>query len=313
MKKRIAIIVPCFNEEEALPHLASALEKTRASLKNYQTDIIFVNDGSTDNTQYILTDLVLNNPHIYYREFAYNAGHQSALRAGISAASNYDAAIMMDADLQHPPELIPRMIKTWEEGNKIVQMIRKDRVGEIGLLKHITSRGYYYIINRLSDLRLDYGASDFRLIDREVINAIVDSRERDLFLRGYFSWLKVPKATVQYRPNKRIAGSSKYSFGKMIDLAFKGILQFSEKPLQIAVTMGIVLALFAFVYGFVLFIRYFAGSHVVSGWTSQMLTMLFLFGITFIMLGIIGTYLAHLIRIEKQRPEYIIASEKLPK
>lgn len=313
--KKIIVTIPCYNEGEALTFTIDALSVVRKQLdKKYQLDIMLINDGSTDNTQDVIEAAAKTHDFIYYRQFAHNAGHQSALRAGLNASVNYDAVIMMDADMQHPPELIPEMIRQWEQGAKIVQMTRDDNAKDTGKFRYLTSRLYYKVINRVSDLNLEYGASDFRLIDKTVAQTVARSREHDLFLRGYFSWLKVPRVTIAYKPNPRIAGVSKYSLRKLLDLAYKGILQFSEKPLRIAVGIGVVFALVSLVYGLYLVFAYVAGiDRLVSGWTSLMVILLFCFGINFILLGIIGSYLAHSISIQKQRPEFIIATEKLPK
>ena len=313
-QKKIIIVLPCYNEGEALTYTIDALAKARKEIsKKYRLDVMFVNDGSSDNTQEVIEKAAAQHDFIYYRQFAHNAGHQSALRAGLNAATGYDATIMMDADMQHPPELIPKMIEAWEErGVKVVQMTRDDSTKDVGFAKYITSVWYYKFINWISDLSLEYGASDFRLIDRTVTETVAKSPENNLFLRGYFSWLKVPRETIPYHPNKRVAGVSKYSLRKLLDLAYKGILQFSEKPLRIAVTLGIVFALASIVYGIILTVLYFMGVHAVDGWTSLMVALLFCFGINFILLGIIGNYMAHSISIQKQRPEYIIATQKVP-
>jgi glycosyltransferase involved in cell wall biosynthesis len=311
--KHLVVVVPCYNEEETLPHLISALQKVRSSIKEYSIDVLLVNDGSTDKTQQTIEKICSNDDQFFFVSLANNAGHQSALRAGINKAVNYDAAIMMDADMQHPPELIPRMIDAWVNGAKIVQMVRSDTATEAGALKYLTSKSYYRVINALSSINLEYGASDFRLIDKLVIETVACSKEKDLFLRGYFSWLPVPKKSIPYIPQKRIAGSSKYSFRKMMSLAYEGILQFSEKPLLMAVVVGATLSALSLIYGLVIIIRYILGAHLVSGWTSLMVTVLFCFGINFMLIGIIGAYLAHAIRLEKQRPEFIVASEKTPK
>lgn len=310
--KKIVVIVPCYNEGEGLAHIISALTAIHARMaKKYSLDVLLINDGSSDNTQEVIETLSKLNSFIYWREFAHNAGHQSALRAGLNAAVDYDAAIMMDADMQHPPEKIPLMIEKWEDGAKVVQMVREDNAKEAGRLKYITSLLYYRLINALSDLNLEYGSSDFRLIDRTVTEIVASSRESDLFLRGYFSWLPVRRVVLSYIPNKRIAGVSKYNLKKLFELAYKGILQFSEKPLRIAVSIGTALAMISIIYGITLALLYFVGGAQVSGWTSLMVVMLFCFGVNFILLGIIGTYLAHSISIQKQRPEYVISNEKL--
>jgi dolichol-phosphate mannosyltransferase len=311
--KRIALVIPCYNEEGSLPHTLRALIEARKKIpKAYHADIIFVNDGSADTTEKLLEEASREHDFIYYRSFARNVGHQSALRAGLNAAADYDAVVMLDADLQHPPELIPDMIKQWEAGYKIVQMIRNDSTSEAGMLQYIRSRGYYWVLTAISDIKLEYGASDFRLIDGSVAKQVAQSPERHLFLRGYFAWMPVSRTTINYKPNKRIAGTTKYTLRKLLDLAYKSILQFSEKPLRMAVTLGLAIAFASIVYGVVLIALYVSGEHTVSGWTSLMVAMLFCFGVNFIILGIIGHYLAHSLSIQKQRPEFVVAAEKLP-
>ena len=314
-KKKIVAIIPCYNEGESLVFTIDALQSVHNKIaKQYQLDVIFVNDGSADNTQEVIAAAAATHDFIFYRQFSRNAGHQSALRAGLDAAVDYDAAIMLDADMQHPPELIPKMIKKWEEGYKVVQMIREDDAKQAGTAKYMLSRSYYKVMGAVSELNLEYGASDFRLIDKAITRTVAESKERDLFLRGYFSWLPTSRTTIAYKPNKRIAGSTKYTFKKSMDLAYKGILQFSEKPLRIAGGIGIGLALASVLYGLTLLCLYsFDIIHAVSGWMSLMVVVLFCFGINFIMLGIIGTYLAHSISIQKERPEFVIADEKLRK
>lgn len=313
-KQRIIVIVPCYNEEGSLGAFVETFDPVRTKLmKTYNIDLLLVNDGSSDRTQDIINRLTKKYSYIYYRHFAHNAGHQSALRAGLNIAENFDAAIMMDSDLQHPPGCIPDMLREWERtGANLVQMLRNDSAKEVGLFKYWTSRAYYWAINALSGLNMEYGSSDFRLIDGSVIRTVAASPERDLFLRGYFSWLPVKRVTLDYKPNKRFAGQSKYTLKKMLNLAGKGVLQFSEKPLTLAVNIGLLIAFISFVYGVYLIVSYFAGGRVVSGWTSLMVSMLFCFGINFILLGFIGKYLAHAISLQKQRPEYIIAEEYLP-
>ncbi len=312
--KKVIIVVPCYNEEEALPHLIKVLAAIRKQLaKTYQIDILFVNDGSADGTQSVIEKASRADDCIYFRQLSHNAGHQSALRAGLNASVNYDAAIMMDADMQHPPELIADMLKAWRKGAKIVQMTRRDSTRQAGTLKYLTSRLFYKLLNGMSDLKLEYGASDFRLVDQAIVKALAASRENDLFLRGYFSWLPVSRTTIEYTPNNRVAGTSKYTVSKLFNLAYRSVIQFSEKPLRISVLIGITIALLSLLYGLFIVILYlFDGKTGVSGWTSLMVVMLFCFGINFILLGIIGSYLAHSISIEKQRPEFIVAAEKLP-
>lgn len=312
---KIIAILPCYNEEESLHYTIDALETVRKKLPSkYLLDFLFVNDGSSDKTQAVIELAAQKNSHIYFREFSQNAGHQSALRAGINAAIDYDAVIMLDADMQHPPKLIPEMIKEWEAGFDVTQMIRDDDTEDVGSLKFFIRKANYSVFRFISGLQLEYGASDFRIVDKSVINIVANSKENDLFLRGYFSWLPVKRTIIKYKPSKRVAGTSKYSFRKLYKLSYNSVLQFSEKPLRIAVTIGIIMALIAIIYGGTLATLYLLGTHkTVSGWASLMIVMLFCFGINFILLGIIGHYMAHSINLQKQRPEYVIANEKLPK
>lgn len=313
-RKNIVVLVPCYNEEAVLAHFVEAFAGVRGQLADkISVDLLFINDGSTDKTLSIIKKYAKANKYIYYRSFSVNTGHQSALRAGIAAAGDYDAVIMMDADLQHPPACIPKMLDKWQESSAgIVQMLRQDSKKDVGFVKYATSRLYYSVINWLSNLRLEYGASDFRLIDKKVVSIVNHSPENDLFLRGYFSSLPIKRETVDYIPAARIAGNSKYTFRKMYKLAREGILQFSEKPLYIAVNVGLLFAVLSFLYGLYLVFEYFAGSGRVSGWTSLMVLLLFCFGINFILIGIVGRYLAHGISLQKKRPEYVIAEESLP-
>lgn len=312
-ENRIAVVIPCYNEDAGLKHLLEALEKQRKKVKKYELDIILVNDGSSDNTLDTIKAVIVKQPKgIYFRSFAKNSGHQSALRAGLEVCADYEAVIMLDADMQHPPELIPKMIAAWENGASIVQMVRDDSASEVGLIKYVTSKLYYKIINGISSLNLEYGASDFRLIDQTVTRTVIASKEKDLFLRGYFAWLPTSRVSLAYKPAERFAGSSKYTFRKMLDLAMKGVMQFSEKPLQIAMNIGALMATASILYAIFIIFLYFTGDYVVSGWTSLMVVLLFCFGINFMLLGIIGRYLAHSLSLQKDRPEYIVAQEYLP-
>ncbi len=312
--KVVAVVVPCYNEADSLEKLIQEVKKQEVKLaKSYKLELILIDDGSKDNTVAIIKRLAKIHSNIFYRSLSANAGHQAALRAGIQCATTHDAVLMMDGDLQHPPQNIPEMIRLWDkEGYDIVQMTREDSGKDAGFLKYVTSKLYYKVINSLSGLSLEYGSSDFRIIDKSVANTVQNSRETDLFLRGYFSWIKASKITVGYAPAKRFAGHSKYTFKKMLRLAFQGILQFSEKPLYMGVYFGGLLAAGSLIYGTILTILHIRGSYTVSGWTSLMVVVLLFFGFTFILMGLISIYLAHSIRIEKARPEYIVTDESLP-
>lgn len=312
MKKTIAIVMPCYREEASLPHTVSEIQDVLLKVNSaYNADILLVNDGSPDDTLKTIKQLSKKYQNVFYRSFSKNVGHQSALRAGLDAATSYDAVIMMDADLQHPPSMIPEMIIEWEKGAKIVQMVRNDSHKDVGRIRYIVGRFYYWFINSISDIKLEYGASDFRLIDKSVTQTLQESVEKRLFLRGYFSWLPVSRSTISYTPGKRVAGTSSYTFKKLMQLSYSSILQFSEKPLRISVSLGLLMAAASFLYGAITVAMYFFGTFSPSGWTSLMTIVLFCFGINFILIGIIGHYLGHTTGLIKQRPEYIISEEKV--
>lgn len=312
-KQEILVIVPCYNESGSFEALVVAFNKVREQLqKDYSLDLLLVNDGSEDNTQELIENFANKYKYIQFRQLAGNVGHQSALRAGLDAAKGYNAVIMMDGDLQHPPVCIPEMLKKWQQtGANVVQMVRNDSHKDVGWAKYLTSRFYYRMLSYLSGLKMEYGSSDFRLIDASVVKTVAASPERNLFLRGYFYWLPVKRVSLQYVPEKRFAGESKYTLKKMLILARQGVLQFSEKPLKIAINLGLLIAFLSFIYGLYLIVSFYLGDRVVSGWTSLMVAMLFCFGVNFVLVGFIGRYLAHSLSLQKRRPEYMIEGEKI--
>lgn len=312
-KSKIAVVVPCYNEAEGLEYFHKETRKVCNKLsKQASFDIIFVNDGSADNTQDVIESIEKHDTHVRHIAFAANFGHQSALRAGLTFATPlYDAIIMLDADLQHPPKYFKDMLDLWEQGNLIVQMVRNDKANKPSLFKYATSKTYYKVINGMANLELEEGASDFRLIDQTVARTIADSPEQNIFLRGYFAWLPVKRVSLSYVPQDRKFGKTKYSLKKMLTLGYQGVLQFSEKPLIFTMSVGIFTAFAAILYGLVLVIQKLNGDPAVSGWTSMMAVMLFCFGLNFIFLGVIGMYLAHNMKITKSRPEYIIRDQNV--
>jgi len=312
-KPTVVVVVPCFNEGESLPHFFKEVNRELKQLKNkYQLQLLFVNDGSTDNTQKIIGHLCNRHQQVFYINFAANFGHQSALRAGLAASSHADAVIMLDADLQHPPAYFGKILELWEQGYQIVQMVREDSLKKLGPLKFLTSKSYYAIINRLSGLSLESGASDFRLVDGSIIRSLSSSPEQKIFLRAYFSWIPSKRITLSYKPAKRAKGESKYTYKKMLKLGTEGVMRFSEKPLLLTMALGLVIATFSFLYGLYIIIAKLAGSQTVSGWASLMTIVLFFFGMNFVFLGVLGAYIAQNNRIVKSRPEYVIVDHKLP-
>lgn len=269
-------------------------------------EVIYVDDGSNDATLKNLMALSDKHKSVQYISFSRNFGHQAALRAGLAYAHG-DAVISMDADLQHPPEMLPEMIAKWREGFEVVYTIRKD-TAKTGLLKRVTSSIFYKITNFLSGLKIEEGAADFRLLDRKVVDVINSQREADIFLRGYISWLGFKQIGLPYVPAERFSGTSKYTFKKMFKLATSGMTQFSTKPLKLAFTLAFIAFLISVGYVLYAIITALHGS-TVSGWLSLVILIVFLQGVQFLVLGLLGEYLGRTFMQTKNRPEYVIAEK----
>lgn len=302
MTKKISIVVPACNEEGNIPVLVDALENVLSKL-DYDYQLIFVDDGSTDGTLALLKAISTTKPHIRYIGLSRNFGHQNALKAGLDLAGG-DAVIMMDGDMQHPPELIPIMLEEWEAGNDIVYTIRKDHQ-DMPMMKRKTSNMFYNLINNLSDIELEQGTADFRLMDRRVVNVFREFKETDLFLRGLVKWMGFQQSGIEYEPAERLKGKSKYTMKKMIRFALQGITSFSTKPLYIATYLGMCFSLISLLYVPYIIYSYYFG-HAISGWTSIIATIAFFGGLQLMILGIIGMYLGKLFQQSKQRPHYIV-------
>ena len=298
----ISIIIPAYNEEKNIYLIYSRLEEL---LRNYlDYEIIFIDDGSTDNTLNHIKDIRQSNARVHYLVFSRNFGHQNALKAGFDF-SRGNCVISLDADLQHPPELIVEMIDKWKQGFDIVYTIREDDKRS-SLLKRVTSGLFYKIINLLSDLNVKKGAADFRLLDRKVVDVLKKFNEHFLFYRGLVSWLGFKKYAIKYAPNERFGGKSKYSLKRMISFALNGITSFSIRPLRVSIFLGLFLSIISFCYGFyAVFMKLFT-NRAISGWASVLTSVLFIGGMQFMFLGILGEYLGKLFIESKKRPNYII-------
>jgi dolichol-phosphate mannosyltransferase len=312
MKKEIegtiSIIIPCFNEESNLSEIYSRLLLTLNS-NSIRYEIIFINDGSQDDTSLILERLSKQDKHTHFITFSRNFGHQAALKAGLDFCTG-EAAISMDADLQHPPEMIPKFVEKWRDGYDIVYTQRQPSK-DTSFLKRILSLYFYKLMNSLSDISFDNGIADFRLLDRKVIDMIKNTPESNLFLRGYISWIGFKTFKIIYQPNKRFTGTTKYSYRKMMSLAVNGITSFSIKPLRISILLGIAISTLTFFYSIYAIIMYMFNDKTISGWTSVILSILFIGGIQLLMLGIIGQYLGNLFMQAKHRPDYIIQDKSI--
>ena len=306
--KKISIVIPAHNEEGNIFLIHQRIKKVFSELQNYHFEIIFVNDGSRDQTQAKIEELASQFEEVKFIEFSRNFGHQPAVKAGIDR-SNGNAVISMDADLQHPPELIPDMIKKWEEGFDIVYTIRT-YPKEISAFKRKTSSLYYKFLSKISDVNLrEGGGSDFRLMDSSVVDVVRNMNESDIFLRGLSNWMGFRQTGIHFTAGERAFGESSYNLQKMMRFAFTGITAFSVKPLYLAAYLGFIFSAIAVLgYGIYVIHSFVSGTEI-SGWASLIMTVVFFGGIQLIILGIIGIYLGKIFKQVKERPNYIIRSK----
>lgn len=303
----LSIVVPCHNEQENLTPLYEALLAALASVK--RLEIILVDDGSTDNTLAQIRTMSDSDPRIRYISFTRNFGHQAAIKAGIDV-SRGDCVVMLDADLQHPPSLIPDMIAQWESGFRIVYTRRQTNQG-YSLLKRLTAKVFYRMMSSFSDVAMTEDSADFRLIDKQVVEVLRPMQDNFLFLRGLLPWMGYPSTVISFAVQPRHAGKTKYSLKKMISLALNGVTSFSVRPLRIASLLGGFISFLAFLYAlYAIYLRLFT-TEAVPGWTSVLVAVLFIGGMQLIVIGIIGEYLGKLFMQQKNRPPYILKESRL--
>ncbi len=305
--KSISIVVPMYYEEKVAEECYKRLKSVLDSC-GYEYELVFVNDGSRDGTLDILERIAVNDRNVKVLSFSRNFGHQVAVTAGIDKAKG-NAIIIIDADLQDPPELMPEMLKLWEQGYEVVYAKRKKRKGE-SAFKRISARMFYIVLDKLSDTRIPLDTGDFRLIDAKVADELRRMQEKNRFLRGMISWIGFKQIPIEYEREERFAGETKYPLKKMIKLALDGIISFSSKPLKLSQYLGffaVVCAIAIFVYSFVY--RIVGGKNLVSGWASIMTTVAFLGGVQLIAIGILGEYIGRMYEESKGRPLYIIEKE----
>ncbi|MEN9598766.1 MAG: hypothetical protein RL596_1077 [Bacteroidota bacterium] len=307
-QKTVSVVVPVWNERGNLPLLIEQVEAVFANLP-YKLSFIFVEDSSTDGTLDYIKQQAATHSHIFFISLTKSFGHQNALKAGLDRADT-DAVIMMDGDLQHPPTLIPELIAHWEKGYDIVYTIRNDHQ-EIPLLKKRTSNLFYDVINNLSDIELEQGAADFRLMDKKVVSVFRTFTESDIFMRGLVKWMGFPQIGIEYTSALRFQGESKYTLKKMLRFALQGITSFSTRPLYVAAYLGLFFSLFSLLYIPYIIYSYFFGT-LISGWASVIATIAFFGGLQLMILGIIGMYLGKLFMQSKHRPHYIVKESNLP-
>lgn len=306
--KKISIVIPAHNEEGNLSLIYQRIKTVFLSLNHYDFEIIFVNDGSRDRTQEKLFELSQQYHEVKFLEFSRNFGHQNAVKAGMDYSSG-NAVISMDADLQHPPELIPDLIKKWEEGYDIVYTIRR-YPKEISQFKKKTSSLFYRFLAGISDVNLtEGGGSDFRLMDASVVDVVRNMRESDIFLRGLANWMGFKQTGIHFTAGERMSGESSYNLKKMMKFAFTGITAFSVKPLYLAAYLGFLFSLFAILGYGIYVVHAFIAETEISGWASLIMTVVFFGGLQLIILGIVGIYLGKIFTQVKERPNYIIRSK----
>ncbi len=299
----LSFVIPIFNEEGNIQKLYEELVKVLD--KRLFWEIIFVDDGSSDSSWETITAIYKHDKRVRGLRFSRNFGHQYAFFAGLSAAHG-GAVITMDADLQHPPALIPKLLEEWYLGSKIVNTIRKDKEN-ISWGKKVSSKVFYKIFSVLSGLDLSAGMSDYRLLDRQVVDELVRLKEGALFLRGLVEWLGYKSSKVEFTCGDRFSGKSKYSGRKMFKFAWTGITSFSLVPLRIGIFLGLLTSLFAFfILTHALYMKFVTGN-VVPGWTSTTVIITLLFGVLFILIGIVGEYVGRILMQVQDRPKFIIS------
>ena len=304
---KVSVIIPVYNEEGCLANTEKRVLHVLEGYSDYE--IIFIDDGSEDNTLAILKKFHSENPKINFLSFSRNFGHQNALRAGTKHATG-DCIISLDGDLQHPPELITDLVNKWNDGYDIVYTIRKE-VTKTPFFKRVTTRLFYKIMNLISDINFEQGEADFRLLDKNAAAELNNLNENAIFFRGMIKWLGFNQTGIEYIPDDRIWGKTKYSRKKMFALAISGITSFSVKPLRISTLIGISIAFLSMIYGiYALYIKLFTNTSI-EGWTSVFFMVAFIGGVQLIMIGILGEYIGNIFLESKKRPNYIIKENSL--
>ena len=299
----LSVIIPCFNEEPVLRATHERLTSVLTDIDGLDYELIFVNDGSRDRTQQLLEDLLFDH-HVRVLLLSRNFGHQIAVTAGLEAAAGA-ACVIIDADLQDPPELIPQMVDLWREGNEVVYGIRIEREGE-SRFKLWTAKAFYRLINRMSETKMPLDAGDFRLLDRKVVEVIKSMPERARFLRGMVSWAGFRQVALPYDRAARHAGESKYPLTKMIHFAMDGIISFSLVPLKLAIWTGFIAIWIAVAGIIVAILDRLLERNLARGWASLFVAVLFMGGVQLVSLGILGEYLGRIYTEVKHRPLYVV-------
>lgn len=302
--KKISVVVPMYYEEAVVEECYKRTKAVLNSLENYEHEIIFVNDGSTDNTLPLLEEIAKNDTNVKVISFSRNFGHQAAVTAGLKYTTG-DCTMIIDSDMQDPPELLTDMLKLWEEGNEVIYAKRKTRKGE-SKFKLFTAKMFYKVLNGLSDVEIPKDTGDFRLADKKVIEVINSLPEHNKFLRGLFSWVGFKQVPFEYERQERFAGKTKYPLKKMLKLAGDGILSFSTKPLRIIGGLGVISIFISIILLIYTLISYIFASDIEAGWTSMMVAITFFAGVQLVSIWMMSEYIARIYDDTKKRPEYII-------
>ena len=303
-KQQLSVIVPCYNEEAVLTETHRRLSAVLADLDGLDYEIVYVDDGSRDRTPQILAALQAHDERVRVIRFSRNFGHQTAVTAGLEHATG-EAVVLIDADLQDPPEVIPEFVSRWREGHHVAYGVRTDRPGETRF-KLATARAFYRVLGRLSETEIPLDTGDFRLMDRQVVTALQSMPERDRFVRGMVAWVGFRQVAVPYKRAPRLAGESKYPLFRMLRFALDGVTSFSVAPLHAATWIGFAasaLAMLCVVYALVL--RLFTNNWV-TGWTALFIAVMFIGGTQLLALGVIGEYIGRIYAESKRRPLYLV-------
>lgn len=307
MQTKLEIILPAHNEEGNIRPIFDAIVQVLSST-NYSYSILFVDDGSTDDTLSRIKELASEDTRVKYIELSRNFGHQNAIKAGLDS-TQAEVVIMMDCDLQHPPSLLNELLNKYEQGYDIVRTRRIENE-TAGFIKRKASNLFYQFLNQLSDITLEQGSADFRLISGRAIDYLRAFNEYDLFYRGLVKWIGFKQISLAYQPEKRLSGETKYSYKKMISFGLKGFTSFSTKPLYFAAYLGMIFSLLSTLSIPYIIHAFYTGSQV-PGWASVIAAIVFFGGINLMILGIIGIYLSKLFTQSKSRPHYIIKESNL--
>ena len=302
--KKVTILIPCYNEEASLPRLFEALAQLMGSNANYDWEVLFVNDGSRDATLQLIQEIRQKDPRFCYIDLSRNFGKEAAMLAGFDHARG-DCMVIMDADLQHPPSIIPEMLHYWEEGYEDVYARRKTRGKESWLRKRL-SLTYYSLLQKSTRVEVLPNVGDFRLLDRKCIDALCQLRETERYTKGMYCWIGFRKKEILFEQGDRIAGQSSWNMHSLFNLAIDGFTSFTTAPLRIATLLGLSVSLLAFLYMCYILVKTIVWGDPVQGFPTLMVAILFLGGVQLICIGIIGEYIGRIFNETKGRPVYFV-------